>query len=92
MGAISLIPGSQFSRLKHIKQKVQKATGALLGEDGLYIYSIKYAAIPRELTIKFKKVFPYEIMEWEETSARDKSVDGTILTTRAVRTNIIHID
>ncbi len=91
-GDIRLIPGSQFSRLKHIKQEIQKATATLREADGLYIYAIKYAAIPRTLTIKFKKAFPYEIMAWEETSAKDKSVDGELLTTRAVRTNIMHID
>jgi len=31
-------------------------------------------------------------MEWEETSARDKSEDGALLTTRAVRTNMMRID
>jgi len=91
-GDIRLIPGSQFSRLKHIKQDVQKATAMLLEEDDIYIYTIKYASIPRALTIKFKKVFPYEIMEWEEISARDKSKEGDLLTTRAVRTNIMRID
>ncbi len=91
-GEIHLIPESQFSRLKHIKQEAQKATATLIEEGDYYIYSIKYTEIPRALTIKFKKVFPYEIMEWKETSARDKSVDGTILTTRAVRTNIMLID
>jgi len=91
-GAIRLIPGSQFSRLKHIKQEVQKAAATLLEEEDVYIYSIRYLAISRALTIKFKKVFPYEIMEWEEASAGDKSEDGALLTTRAVRTNIMLID
>jgi len=91
-GDIELIPGTQFSRLKHINQKVQKANASLVEENGRYIYAIDYKEIPRKLVIKFKKVFPYEIMEWEETSSRDRGSDQSILTTRAVRSHLMLVD
>jgi len=91
-GEMKLIPGSQFSRLKHIEQKVEKAEASLTEEKALYVYAIVYRDIPRELVIKFKKEFPYQIMEWEETSARDKGPDQSILTTRAVRTHVMLVD
>lgn len=91
-GNIELIPGSQFSRLKRINQKVQKATASLTEDNNLNIYSIEYNEIPRKLTIKFKKAFPYEIMAWEEISSRDKGPHKKVLTTRAMRTHIMLID
>ncbi len=91
-GEINLIPGSQYSRLKRVIQKVQKATASLNENEDQYIYSIVYKEIPRKLVVKFKKVFPYEIMEWEETSASDRGADQSILTTRAIRTHILLID
>ena len=91
-GDIELIPGSQFSRLKHINQEVQKATAFLADNEDLYTYTINYKDISRILVVRFKKTFPYEIMEWEETSALDKGVDQSILTTRAVRTHVMLVD
>jgi len=91
-GEIELIPGSQFSRLKRINQKVQKATASLTDNDDLFTYTIQYKDIPRILIIRFKKIFPYEIMEWEETSEREKGADQSILTTRAVRTHVMLVD
>jgi hypothetical protein len=91
-GDIELIPGSQFSRLKHINQEVRKATAFLADNEDLYTYTINYKDIPRILVVRFKKTFPYEIMEWEETSAQDKGADQSILTTRAVRTHMMLVD
>ena len=91
-GDIELIPGSQFSRLKRINQEVRKATASLADNEDLYIYTINYKDIPRILLVRFKKTFPYEIMEWEETFALDKGADQSILTTRAVRTHVMLVD
>lgn len=91
-GDIELIPGSQFGLLKHINQEVRKATASLADNEDLYTYTIHYKDIPRILVVRFKKTFPYEIMEWEETSALDKRADQSILTTRAVRTHVMLVD
>lgn len=91
-GETELIPGSQFSRLKHIEQKVEKVDASLTEEKTLFVYAIVYRDIPRKLVIKFKKEFPYQIMAWEETSARDKGADQSILTTKAIRTHVMLVD
>jgi hypothetical protein len=65
---------------------------SLIEKNNLYIYTIEYMDIPRQLVIKFEKSFPYQIMEWEETSARDKGPNQSILSTRAVRTHVMLVD
>lgn len=91
-GNMELIPGSQFSRLKHINQKVQKADASLIEENEQYVYRVVYQTIPRKLVIKFEKAFPYKITEWEETSEMDKGADQSVLTTRAVLTHVMLVD
>ena len=91
-GDIEIIPGSQFSRLKHIDQKKQNATASLDVHADLCSYSIIYKDIPRALTIRFKNHFPFEIMGWEETSSLDKDAGQSILKTRATRTHTMLID
>ena len=91
-GDIELIPGSQFSRLKHIDQTKQNATASLDVNDDLSIYHIQYSDIPRALTFRFKTHFPFEIMGWEETSSREKDGGQAILKTRATRTHTMLID
>lgn len=91
-GDIEFIPGSQFSRLKHINQEVQEATATLTDHSDLYAYTVHYKDIPRILSIRFKKTFPYEIMEWEETSSPGNWADQSTLTTRAVRTHVMLVD
>jgi hypothetical protein len=91
-GEIQLIPGSQFSRLKRINQEVRKAVATLGADDDLYTYTINYKDIPRNLIIRFKKTFPYEILEWEEAFVPEKGTDQSVLTTRAVRTHVMLVD
>jgi len=91
-GEMEIIPGSQFSRLKHMEQKVEKAHSSLIEEKDVYVYAVSYRDIPRKLVIKFKMEFPYQILEWEETSARDKGPEQSILTTKAVRTHVMLVD
>jgi len=91
-GEMEIIPGSQFSRLKHMEQKVEKAHSSLIEEKDVYVYAVSYRDIHRKLVIKFKMEFPYQILEWEETSARDKGPEQSILTTKAVRTHVMLVD
>jgi hypothetical protein len=44
------------------------------------------------LVIRFKKTFPYEILEWEEAFVPEKGTGQSVLTTRAVRTHVMLVD
>lgn len=89
-GTITLIPGSQYLRLKHRDIAVEKAKASLeLTEDAtlstkpLNKYRIEYQGFNRVLEITFETEFPYAIVAWEE-----QSQGGTA--TRAVRTHTMN--
>lgn len=93
-GAISLIPGTQYLRLKHREFQVEKASASLisikdpeLSAAPLTKYRIEYEAFSRVLEITFETAFPYTIVAWEEQQA-DPGKSG-MLTTRATRTHSI---
>jgi hypothetical protein len=93
-GAISLIPGTQYLRLKHKEFQVEKATVSLisikdpeLSDAPLTKYRIEYEAFSRVLEITFETAFPYTIVAWEEQQA-DPGKPG-MLTTRATRTHSV---
>lgn len=91
VGAIELVPGSQYIRLWHQEVKAQKATAALKDEGKLRTYSIEYANIKRTVKIQFEKTYPYIITAWEETQPGGFG-DSALLTTRAVRTKTLLLD
>ena len=92
VGDIKLIPGTQFSRFAHVKQKVQKAFAKLSEDQDGYVYSVRYNTFPRKLVIKFRKTFPYEILEWEETRPKGKDSGQPLLRTHAIRSHALLID
>ena len=68
-GSFQVIPGSFFSRLRHIPLKVVKAKGSKkvsAKDNGLMEYEVQYSG-GRSLKILFEKAFPYKIQGWEET-------------------------
>jgi hypothetical protein len=98
-GAIKIIPGGQFVRLKHVALGVAEATAnlaetadAALSSDALYRYVVDYADLDRELAIVFEKSFPHRILAWEESCRDGFGVDARVLTTRAVRSNSMLLD
>lgn len=88
-GAIQIVPGTQFMRLKHHDFKIEKATASLtstreatLSDKPLSIYRIAYEGLDRVLEITYETAFPHTILAWEEQEAKG-------LTTHAVKTHAV---
>jgi len=91
-GTIQMLPGLQSLRLLHQPIKAQTATATMRAEEQGNIYTVNYPALKRTLTIRFQKQFPYAITGWEETAPGGFSPDSPLLTTRAVKTNVLLLD
>ena len=72
-GDLKIIPGTLFSRFRHIPLKTEKATASLEKgtTDGQMAYKITYPELGRTLTINFQKEFPFIIESWEEMDHRN---------------------
>jgi len=88
-GEIKIIPGTIFSRFKHVPLSVEKGIATMeVGKiEGQIQYEIKYPNLGRTLTIYFQKEFPYLIESWEESLIRNPD-----LVTRASRIKTIKLD
>ena len=98
-GDIEIIPGLLFSRFRHTKSKVEKASANLtdltdnsLSDHPLQVYTIEYSELKRRLSITFEKDFPHTIVAWEETQPSGFGRNAKSLTTRALRTHSIFTD
>jgi hypothetical protein len=80
-GAITLIPGTTYQRLRHTRFGNEKATAALRRGKTMH-YLVKYRELPRTLDIEFEAAFPHRIIGWTETLSKTPSKR---LTTRATR-------
>ena len=66
-GDIRLIPGTLYSRLKHLPLQVEEARAGMQEKDKKTMtYSLEYKNIDRRLFVHFRKDFPHEISGWEE--------------------------
>lgn len=87
-GPIQLIPNTATARLRHTLPDVREAAGSLKPHDtdaSMMTYRVQYTNSQRDLTIHFKKDFPYEIDGWEESY-----VEGSErMTTKATRLKTI---
>lgn len=87
-GTVQLIPNTSTASLRHNLPEVQEAAASLQAHDtdsDLMTYRIKYTNTKRDLTIHFKKDFPYQIEGWEDTYMDG----GQLLTTKATRLKTI---
>ena len=98
-GEIEIIPGSHYARLRHVEQKVEKATARLTmakksssSDNELHVYTVTYPEHDRSLSITFEKRFPYSILGWEEQYASGFGAGKKILTTKAVKTHSLFTD
>ncbi len=71
-GKVNIIPGTFYLRLRHqeaesqaAEAKLEEVSNSQFGESPHSRYSIEYEN--RSLAIYFNRVFPYEILGWEET-------------------------
>jgi len=85
VGNIDIIPSFEFLALHHKEIKAYKAEASLTTEGTNKVYTIKYAALKRTLTIKIAAAFPYIIESWEEKLQKR----GQILSTKAKKIKTI---
>ena len=90
-GAISIVPGLQFARLWHKPVRPEKARASVRTDGNETVYSLVYDGIPRTLTIRFERAFPYRIRSWEETTPGGFEGSPT-LTTKATATGSLMLD
>lgn len=90
-GAISIVPGLQYARLLHKPVRPEKARASIRSEGDESVYALAYDEIPRTLTIRFEKSFPWRIRSWEETTPG--GFQGSPLrTTKATATGSLMLD
>lgn len=93
VGRIELIPGLKYARLMHRTPAIEKATAFLKDSgDGMMTYTLEYTSFERTLTIRFKKAFPYEIVEFEETYQDGFGEGAKRLTTTGRRSHTLKLD
>ena len=87
-GDLKIIPGTLFSRFRHLPLKTEKANASLKKgvNDGEMTYQITYSEIGRTLTINFQKEFPFIIESWEEMDHKNPN-----LITRATRIKTLRL-
>jgi hypothetical protein len=87
IGAVNIIPGMVYQRLRHGAWRAEPAEAALevADEAGMMTYEIRYRDIDRSLRITYAASFPHQIEGWEETTASGFGADARPLTTTATR-------
>ena len=95
-GAVTILPGTLFSRLEHRRLQPQRAQVRLQassrqGAEGkdLLQYTLSMPDVPRRLVIWFEAVFPHRIEGWEE---HGRTPSGKVMVTRAHRTHLLMLD
>ena len=93
IGEITLIPSTQYARLKHTPLRPEMAIASIneivdstFSDQTLQQYKIEYIHLGRTLSIIFEPSFPYAIIGWEETYQSGFN-DPQLLVTKAKRTN-----
>lgn len=98
LGKINIIPSTMSLRLRHHPTKPEKAIAELVEYKGndfpgtnLQEYSVKYDE-GRSVKIIFESKFPYLIAGWEESYKDGFGNDAKMLTSKAIRTNVLMSD
>ena len=91
-GEIDIIPGLISARLSHQAIASNKAIASMEEKGNENIFTLKYPKINRSLSIRFNKVFPHEIISWEERGYSGFGASRKILTTKATLNKSIKLD
>ncbi len=98
-GEIEIIPGSQFTRFRHVPLKVELAEATLatitnknLSANTLAVYTLHYKDLNRTLKVTYETTFPYQILAWEETYSTAREKNAKKYTTKAVKTHTLRTD
>lgn len=91
-GAIEMLPGTMFARLRHIEYRPVTANATMTphrDQSDLMTYRVVYQGMNRSLSIHFSKDFPYTIDSWEETMGSGFGANAKTLTTKGRRNKSI---
>ena len=95
-GAVTVLPGTLFSRLTHRRLKPQQAQARLqMGSHrdangrNLLQYTLNLTDVQRRLVIWFEEAFPHRIEGWEE---HGRTPQGKKMVTRARRTHLLRLE
>lgn len=91
-GDFKMIPSFEYLRLSHKDIKAYNVTGEFFTMDKLNVYSLTYPELNRELKIYISRAFPYSIEKWEETYPSGFGESAKLLTTKAVKKQLIKTD
>lgn len=91
-GSFRIIPGGEYSRLRHFKLQPVAATATLSAQGDHQLYTVHYPDLNRDLKIEFESALPHAIVSWEEKGPGGFGPTPKILTTKAVRTKSIWLD
>lgn len=94
-GTFEMIPGSFYTRLRHVPLKVETATATLekdTNDPAAQVYQLNFAAHNRTLRIRFQRAFPHEILGWEESYPSGFGAGAKMLSTRATLNKSILTD
>lgn len=93
VGETDLIPSLFYVRLMHKELKAYKAEIEKIElENNLTEYRIFYPELERELKIRYKSIFPFNIEGWEETYVSGWGEKAQKLTTKATKNKFVKID
>ena len=94
-GKIKIIPSAMASRLTHKELEVEIADAALTqnpDDESLMDYTLSYDDSGRTMKITFGKLFPFQIVSWEETYKSGFGPGAKTLTTKAVMNKVLKSD
>lgn len=87
-GEMNVVPGLFHTRLNHADLKVQAAIGERTETDSGYVYKLTFPEEKRNLSIRYAKAFPHQILGWTETWEEQ----GKTMETTATLEKTLYID
>jgi hypothetical protein len=94
-----VIPGTKFTRLRHVSDHPRQAVGtrsvyegSQFPGDSLQVYRLHYPELERTLKIYYSAHFPYRIAGWQDMHPSGFGESSQSLTTTAIRTSHLVTD
>jgi hypothetical protein len=81
-GPVNVVPSAFYVRLRHKPGQAQNADLQIEKGENESTLRLRYAAIPRTLSIRFETAFPHKILGWEETNDGKTVSKGSLKATR----------
>lgn len=91
-GEFPALPGTVFSRLRHVPWGARTARASRTTEGAFGVYTLEFPELGRRLEIRFETAFPHAIESWEETTRSGFGPDAPSLTTTATRRKSLMVD